>query len=52
MKYIYVVLMLLFIQGCAKDDSAKYDLKSPCVSADTDNDAPCQKRSPKNQAIG
>ena len=52
MKYVYVILVLLMVQGCAEDDGEKYELKSPCVSADTDNDAPCQKRRPKNQGIG
>ena len=46
-----MLLVILFVQGCAEDDASKYELKSPCVSAETENDAPCQKRRPQNQGM-
>ena len=51
MKYFVVLFVALFLQGCVDDSAKKYELKSPCVAADTDNDAPCQKRRPVNQGI-
>jgi hypothetical protein len=51
MKYVVLLLMVFFVQGCAEESAEKYELKSPCVSADTDKDAPCQRRRPVNQGI-
>ena len=47
-----MILVVFFIQGCAEDSHEKYELKSPCVSAETGKEAPCQKRRPVNQGIG
>lgn len=46
-------MAVFLIQGCTTDSDEKYDLKSPCVSADQDGAKanPCQKRRPVNQGI-
>jgi len=51
MRYLLVILMVFVVQGCARTNHEKYDLKSPCVAAETDKEAPCQKRRPVNQGI-
>ncbi len=53
MKYLFILLAVFLVQGCASDSDEKYDLKSPCVSADVDGGKanPCQKRRPANQGI-
>lgn len=53
MKFLFIVVSVLLLQSCAQGSAEKYDLKSPCVSADTgDGKAnPCQRRRPVNQDI-
>jgi hypothetical protein len=53
MKYLLVIMSVFLLQGCAADSDEKYDLKSPCVSADQDGGKanPCQRRRPVNQGI-
>lgn len=55
-KIILIVLLALSIQACVNNDPDKYEMRSPCVSADVDGGqvaqpAPCQKR-PINKTIG
>jgi hypothetical protein len=53
-KFVLVVVMTLFMQGCISGNAEKYELKSPCVTADSisfDYSQPCSKRSPANQHL-
>lgn len=55
MKKILLIIIPLFLFSCAQDSQEKYDLKSPCVSAeiiDNDNfDTPCVRRSVNRSVI-
>jgi len=46
MKYLLIIISFFIITACSSDQD-KYELKSPCVAADTTDktiDAPCQRR--------
>ncbi|MET0155942.1 MAG: hypothetical protein ABW189_07575 [Rickettsiales bacterium] len=38
------LLVLLGASGCAASKEEKYELKSPCVSADSPDPSPCARR--------
>jgi uncharacterized lipoprotein YajG len=50
-KYLVLLCAVVMLAACRSDPN-KYELKSPCVSADSDSHVgPCQKRMPANQWI-
>jgi hypothetical protein len=53
MRYLFLILSVLLLQSCFKNDPEKYELKSPCVAADNPehSGAPCQRR-PVNNWLG
>lgn len=53
MKLLHLALLVVtcvLLTACASDPSAD-TLKSPCVSNDRDNKAPCVRRSPVDNLI-
>jgi len=46
-----IILSLFALQGCFNNDPNRYELKSPCASADTGQITPCI-RVPVNKSMG
>lgn len=54
-RYLVLLLALIYLHGCTDNNPDKYELKSPCSSADIDGQdnaqSPCKRR-PANIWMG